>query len=128
MKRAAAGRDCTELHLIFDFAEKILLPHSLRQPGQLHFNTGLNFDLFGTHVNNLNCTSIFCLPEGHWPNSKTGNKVGSMILYQLDVLHEHSRFSTARYLTLHAENCPGENKNLHMLWLLALRSILKKED
>ena len=34
-------------HLVFDFAEKVLLPKLVKQPGQLHFITGLKFDIFG---------------------------------------------------------------------------------
>lgn len=32
-------------HYCFDFAEKVLLPKPLRQPGQLHFDNGLKIDL-----------------------------------------------------------------------------------
>ena len=36
-----AANSVTESYVVFDFAEKVLLPHLVRQPGQLHFVTGL---------------------------------------------------------------------------------------
>lgn len=38
------------LHIVFNFAEKVLLPSLLRQQGQLHFVTALKFDFFGESV------------------------------------------------------------------------------
>lgn len=41
------------VHLTFYFEEKIILPRLLRQPGQLHFDTGLKLDFVGVHSANL---------------------------------------------------------------------------
>lgn len=51
-----------ELHLVFDFAEKEILAHFLRQHGQLHFTTGLNFDLFCVSISNIKSFDIHFLP------------------------------------------------------------------
>jgi len=116
------------LHLTFDFAEKILLPHLLRQPGQLHFVTGLKFDFFGVHSSNYNSTFVYGLPEGHWPNNKTTNEVGSMLVNCIETHKKDSSLSNARTLCLHADNCAGQNKNRFMLWMLAFRVIMGYED
>ena len=52
-------------HYVFDFAEKVLLPRLKIQPGQLHFITGLKFDLFGVSSSNDTLNYIFGLPEDH---------------------------------------------------------------
>lgn len=116
------------VHLTFDFAEKILLPHLLRQPGQLHFVTGLKFDFFGVHSSNSNRTFIYGLPEGHWPNNKTTNEVGSMLVNCIEIHKRMSCFPHSRTLCLHADNCAGQNKNRFMLWMLAFRVIMGYED
>ena len=116
------------IHLVFDFAEKILLPHLLRQPGQLHFVTGLKLDLFGVHSSNRKRTYIFCLPEGHWPGGKTANEVGSMLYHVIQMHRQDYRFQNCRRLSLHADNCGGQNKNRSMVWFFALLVILGEFD
>lgn len=69
----------SDVHVTFDFAEKVLLPSLKRQPGQLHFVTGLKFDIFGAASSNLDKVFVYGLPEGYWPNSKTANEVLSMV-------------------------------------------------
>lgn len=70
-------------HFVFDFAEKVVLPHLLRQPGQLHFATGLKADFFGVHCRKLKRTMVFCLLEGHWPNGMTSIEVASMFYHSV---------------------------------------------
>ncbi len=53
------------VHLVFDFAEKVTLPSMERQPGQLHFVTGLKYDIFGISLTKLNITNVYGLSEGH---------------------------------------------------------------
>ncbi len=38
------------IRFVFDFAEKVLLPKLMKQPGQLHFITGLKFDFFAVKL------------------------------------------------------------------------------
>lgn len=58
------------MHIVFDFDETILLPHLLRQPGQLNSVTSMKFAFFGVSIRNVNLTEINCLPEGHRPGDK----------------------------------------------------------
>eukprot|EP00171_Calliarthron_tuberculosum_P005258 IDg5258t1 len=106
-----------KLHLVFDFAEKVLLPSMKEQPGNLHFITGLRFDIFGVSTSNLNCNFIFGLPEGFWPNGKSANEVLSMLSY---VLQLHRRQQNFKTLLLHADNCAGQNKNRFVIWYMCL--------
>lgn len=111
------------LHLTFDFAEKVLLPCLLRQPGQLHFVTGIKFDIFGVTSSTVNSTFVFGLPEGHWPGGKTANEVCSMIGFVIDE-HRRDTVRPSQPLHLHADNCAGQNKNRYMLFYLAWRCMV----
>ena len=98
----------TELHLVFDFAEKWFLPNLQRQPGQLHFVTGLKFDFFGVHVSNLWFTNIYGLPEGHWPGGKTASEVASML--QNTIATFKLTHTGIERISLHADNCGGQKQ------------------
>lgn len=115
------------LHCVFDFAEKVLLPHLLRQPGQLHFVTGLKFDFFGVSVSNLKACDIYCLPEGHWPSGKTANEVATMLGNSIQ-LAKSQLAVPCRSMILHADNCGGQNKNKFILWYLMWRTTIGMED
>lgn len=66
-------------HVIFEFAEIILLPRLVKQPEQLYFITGLKFFFFGVRNTNQGTTIVHGLPEGHWMNEKRANTVLSML-------------------------------------------------
>lgn len=116
-------------HLVFDFAEKVLLPQLVRQPGQLFFVTGLKFDLFGVHDSNAAKTYIFGLPEGHWPSTKDANTVLSMLHHvvhcHITTLHSTRKIKTIK---MHADNCAGQNKNRFVLFYLCWLTILGLHD
>ena len=38
--------DCVTVRIVFDFAEKVLLPRMSQQPGKFHFKRGLKFNMF----------------------------------------------------------------------------------
>lgn len=126
---SAENPDGNVRHLVFDFAEKILLPRLQHQPGQLHFVTGLKFDLFGVSCSNSGNNFVFGLAEGHWPNEKTANVVASMLHH---VLSEEGMNAYQGYLSrnlkLHADNCSGQNKNRFILWYLCWRVICGLND
>lgn len=124
-----AHPDGEMLHIVFDFAEKVLLPQLLRQPGQLYFVTGLKFDFFGVAISNFNYTDIHCLPEGHWPGGKTANEVASMLDHSINTAKNRSTFAGGvRKIVLHADNCGGQNKNKFMLWFFLWRVTVQLED
>ncbi len=69
------------VHLTFDSAEKVTLPSIKRQPGQLHFVTGLKYDKFGITYTNIGLPKVFGLPEGYWSESKDATSVFSMLYF-----------------------------------------------
>lgn len=122
---AATKMDGSMQHVVFDYAEKVLLPQLLKQPGHLYFVTGLKFDLFGVHDSNAAKTYIFGLPEGHWPNTKDPNTVLSMLHHVLhcDITSRHKP-PKINCLKMHADNCAGQNKNRFVLFYLCWRTIV----
>ena len=70
MKDAMEGCFHRALHVLFNLAEKVLLPHLLRKTGQLHFATGQQFDILGVIVSNVNKCNVFCLAKGYWSGGK----------------------------------------------------------
>lgn len=66
------------VHLIIDFAEKVILPSLVKQTGLLQFITGLKNDIFGCSCTNNGKVYIFNLPEGYWPGGKSAFEVISI--------------------------------------------------
>eukprot|EP00171_Calliarthron_tuberculosum_P022537 IDg22537t1 len=124
--RARTNPGTTEVHVTFDFAEKVLLPVLKRQPGQLHFITGLKFDLFAAASSNLDKVFVYGLPEGFWPHGKTANEVISMVD---PVCHRHDGRTTPTHdveqLSLKCDNCGGLNNNRWVLWYVVFLSITR---
>ena len=116
-------------HFVFDFAEKVLLPKLEKQPGQLHFITGLKFDFLGVSSSNALRNYVFGLPEGHWPNEKTANTVISMLDYIITHTKKEGNCTEhGRHLKLHPDNCAGQNKNRYVLWYLTWRVLVGLEN
>lgn len=105
------------LHVTFDFAEKVHLPHFLNQPGQLFFTAPLRVDLFGIHCAPFKRTHVYCLPEGHWPGRK--NADASMVEHTI-----RTKASGVPHLELTADNCAGQNRNHFILYYLCWRACL----
>ena len=110
-------------HYVFEVAEKVLLTRLFNQPGQLHFVTGLKFDIFGVSSTNQCLNFIYGLPEGHLPNEKTANVVFSMLHLAIEK-ESGSELCSKHHLLLHADNCAGQNKNRFVLWCLCFRVLL----
>lgn len=71
------------IHPVYESAEKVLLPHFLREPGQLHFVTGLKVNLFTVHSSNKHRSFLYYFPGGHWPGGKTASEVAPMVYYNI---------------------------------------------
>lgn len=114
-------------HFLFDFAEKVILPRLLRQPGQLRLTTGLKFDLNGISSSNTGFNYILGFPESLWPRNKSANSVIWILYHWMMLPIEHLGIGEDALL-ISANNCDGQNKkNRYMLWLLAFIFIIGKE-
>ena len=98
------------IHLTLNFADNILLPRLLRQPGQLHFVTELKFDIFSVYRSNTTPTSVFCMSECYWPNGKTAEEVFSMLFHAIQAHRQDVRYNSCHRLVLHADIAAGRTK------------------
>lgn len=100
--------DSAELvHVIIDFAEKMLLHSLLTPPGQLHFITGLKKDLLCVRCSNNKTNYVISLAEGHWPGGKTASEVSSMRSAALEVILADLGEGLPSKLMIHCDNCGG---------------------
>lgn len=118
------------IHLVFDFAEKILLLFLLHQPGQLNFKTGGKFDTFGVSCSNTKDNYIYSLAEEFWPEKdKSSNVVISMLHQALETIKEPGTALAGTWkLILHADNCAAKNKNKYVFRYLAWRVLAGYDD
>lgn len=93
----------------------------MRQPGQLHFTTGFNFNFFGISLSSLNSCDIHCLPAGHWPSIKTVDEVASVLDYSIFTAKaRNDNINFVKSLHVHADSCGGQ-ENKYMLWYFLWR-------
>lgn len=95
------------------------LPSKEFQPGQLHFVTGLRYDMSGVAWSNFKMTMVFGLAEGHWPGTKDATSVLSMLHHVIEEIATSYITSSSKKLVLHADNCSGQNKNRYTVWYIA---------
>lgn len=109
--------------LIADYAQNLMLPHfGSTQPGETYYYTPLTLYLFGvvdTSDNDKCYTHIFREGDGR----KGGNSVASLLLKtlkKLSIMKEDENGSpiTGHELNVVFDNCPGQNKNNWVLWLV----------
>lgn len=87
----------------------MLLPSLVRQPGQLHFITGLKNDIFGISCSNSGTNFIYSIAEGHWTGGKTANETCSMVFAAL-------RDVKSKVDVIHCDNCAVQFKNRFFIW------------
>ena len=105
----------TTMHYSFDYAQQVHLPHSPMQPEPIYFLVLRKRALFGINCEALPRQINYCIDEGVC----VGNGSSSVISY---LHHFFANFSIReRHVTLHCDNCGGQNKNQYMLQYLAWR-------
>jgi hypothetical protein len=106
--------------LSFDYAENILIPYLIDEPGIFYFKTRRKVGLFGINDDKSNIQCNFLLDECCMI-SKGPDSVISMLHYYLT-----KHISNKPKLVLFADNCPGQNKNQTMIgYLTYLVKVLK---
>lgn len=116
-------------HFVFDYAENSLLPKLQKQLGQLHFITGLKFDLFGFACSNDGKTDVYVLVEGFWPGEKTENIVLSILHHSINMRSgDTCNGKMGDRLVLHAHSFTGQNKNRFFLFYIVWRVTVVYED
>eukprot|EP01028_Stygiella_incarcerata_P005966 TRINITY_DN245_c0_g2_i1.p1 TRINITY_DN245_c0_g2~~TRINITY_DN245_c0_g2_i1.p1 ORF type:complete len:723 (-),score=164.06 TRINITY_DN245_c0_g2_i1:38-2206(-) len=105
------------LHLTFDFAQCVRIPHSMQQAGNIYFKSPYKIDLFGIAAEAEMRTEVYCIPEGHYADASP--KGPNYVIGMLDHYLSQEWLAGVRQLRLHADNCLGQNKNKYVLAYLA---------
>jgi hypothetical protein len=105
---------------IVDYGQNMTLPSfGNSQPGDTYYYTPLTiFNLGVVDVSHPDGEHLYCHLYKEGDGKKGGDNVASLLmktLRQLNVLQEGCR---GKELNVVFDNCPGQNKNHHVLWLV----------
>lgn len=107
-----------EMHYSFDYAQQIHLPHNSQQVGPIYFFTGYKVGLFGVSIEPINHFVLYVIPEA----CAVGKGSSSVISFLYRCFMNFSFGATK--LSLHTDNCCGQNKNKFVLqfceWLVMM--------
>ncbi|XP_072015693.1 uncharacterized protein [Amphiura filiformis] len=109
-----------EMHYSFDFAQQVHIPANPLQPGPIYFLTPRKCGIFGVCCEGVRQQVNYLVDEGMC----SGKGSNSVISYLHHFLNNYSLGEDS--LTLHCDNCSGQNKNRYMLWYCMWRTLTKK--
>jgi hypothetical protein len=108
----AFKRDGSCLHISFDYAQAVRLPHEKLQAQAEYYSSGLKVDMFGIVCETTKDHWVYLTNEGEHPGKCCK---GSMhVLSFLDNYISHLPDSVS-HLLVHADNCVSQNKNKFLL-------------
>lgn len=119
-KRLGEYQPCTfngEIHISFDYAQQVHVPHLPNQPGPIFFFTPFKLGLFGIN-NEALCSQVnYVIPE----SVDTGKGQNTVV----SLLHHYLSTKTLgeTNLHIHADNCVEQNKSNTMMRYLCWRVI-----
>lgn len=112
----------TTIHYSFDFAQQVHIPSNPMQPGPIYFKTPRKCGIFGVMCEAIPRQVNYLIDEA----SDVGKGANTTISYIHHYLENHGLGEA--HVHLHADNCPGQNKNNFFLWYLAWRTIIQLHD
>lgn len=114
------GEKLSNVHYTFDFAHHFQLPHS-RQMGLTSVAQLRRIQVFGVRLDSVAKQLNFIVDENQTigPDGTQTNGPNAVISMLDHALTEHS--FGERKCTLHADNCPGQNKNQYVIAYLCWR-------
>ena len=102
------------MHYSFDYAQTVHYPSNPQQPGPVYFKSAHKCGIFGVTCEPLSCQVNYLIDEDDDPG-KGANATVSILDH---FLSNHGIHET--HLSLHADNCVGQNKNNilvhYLLW------------
>jgi hypothetical protein len=107
--------------LIVDYGQNMQLPwFGTSQPGDTYYFTPLNvYNLGVVDVSHPAGEHLYCHIYKEGDGRKGGNNVASLLMKSLrDTLKILQEGCTGKELNVVFDNCPGQNKNHHVLWLV----------
>ena len=110
------------IHISFDYAQNLQIPHMPQQVGPIYFKTPRKCHLFGVCCEGIPQQINYLIDE----KDLTGKGVNETISY---LEHYFKEFAIkARKVYLHCDNCRGQNKNNYLMQYLCMRTILRLND
>eukprot|EP01028_Stygiella_incarcerata_P005046 TRINITY_DN2174_c0_g1_i1.p1 TRINITY_DN2174_c0_g1~~TRINITY_DN2174_c0_g1_i1.p1 ORF type:complete len:687 (+),score=189.22 TRINITY_DN2174_c0_g1_i1:217-2277(+) len=123
-----ARQDPAAMHITFDFAQHVQVPHDSKEPGKAYFVSGFQVSIFGVKNEvDKECT-VFCIPETEYfvgivkrngksvPARVTPKKPSAVASMLVDYINQSVGYHV-RHLYMNADNAGGSNKNKTILAL-----------
>jgi hypothetical protein len=106
--------------LIVDYGQNMQLPSfGTSQPGDTYYYTPLNvFNLGCVDVSHPDGEHLYCHIYKEGDGKKGGDNVASLLMKTLRHLNLLQEGCRGKELNVVFDNCPGQNKNHHVLWLV----------
>ena len=101
----ASGNGPSEVHYSFDFAQQVHYPDNPLQPGPMYFKTARKCAVFGVCCEGVPRQVNYLIDEA----SDTGKGANTVVSLLHHFLKHHGLGEVK--LSLHADNCSGQNKN-----------------
>ena len=105
-------------HYSFDFAQQMLYPSDPMQPGPMYFLVPRRCQLFGIHAEGVSKQINYLIDE-----AVNCGKGANVVISLLHHFFQNFGFGES-HVSLHADNCTGQNKNNYVLWYFAWRCML----
>eukprot|EP01028_Stygiella_incarcerata_P000041 TRINITY_DN1008_c0_g2_i1.p1 TRINITY_DN1008_c0_g2~~TRINITY_DN1008_c0_g2_i1.p1 ORF type:complete len:658 (+),score=136.82 TRINITY_DN1008_c0_g2_i1:96-2069(+) len=105
------------MHLTFDFAESVRIPHYAQEPASAFRKSLFQVYVFGISNDTSGEHRLYCIPEGCHVNEapQSRNNIISMLDHYIRMFVPES----VTELYLHADNCPGQNKSQYVMQYMA---------
>ncbi|XP_033629960.1 uncharacterized protein LOC117292140 isoform X2 [Asterias rubens] len=110
------SRECV-MHYSFDFAQQIHYPSNPLQPGPMYFVDLRKCGIFGVCCEGVPQQVNYLIDEG-----MTSTKGSNAVISYLHHFFENYGLGE-EHLSLHCDNCSGQNKNRYMLFYLMWRTL-----
>jgi hypothetical protein len=105
---------------IVDYGQNMALPwFGTSQPGDTYYYTPLNvYNLGVVDVSHPDGEHLYCHIYKEGDGKKGGDNVASLLMKSLKQLNIIQEGKIGKELNVVFDNCPGQNKNHHVLWLV----------
>ncbi|XP_061170719.1 uncharacterized protein LOC133180166 [Saccostrea echinata] len=115
-------------HFTFDFSQNVNIPHHARQMGPLYFLSLPKIQIFGFRIDDIPKQLNFLIDEHETIDCDGTNTHGpDSVISMID--WSFSQYGTGdRKITIHADNCSGQNKNQFVIGYLMWRIMTGQQD
>lgn len=113
------------IHICYDWAQNVPIPHLPRQPGGLFFRSLFNVHVFGVANTSLMTQRNYLIGEHQLPMKTPKGANTTLNLVYNSLLNWNP---TQTYLKITCDNCGGQNKNNLTLWFYSWLTTIKFFD